>query len=138
MSNLMHTIKQHDIDLVFAQEPYVIENKVTGVSRNYRTFINGNHRIRTAILVTNEHINAIQVNQISDEDDVVTKLIHGSLRVYAARMYLDIKRDINIDFTRVDNISSLASGNGLIIGMDSNTRSKAWHDIIKKRARKIS
>ena len=108
MSNLMYTIKQQNIDLVLAQEPYVLDNKVAGVSRNYKTFTHGNHRIRAAILVTNERIDTMQVNQISNEDAVVIQLIHGNLRVHAASMYFDIERDINIDLKKVDDILSHA------------------------------
>ena len=137
MSNLMHTIIQQDIDLVFAQEPYLIDNKVAGVSRNYRIFTNGDHRIRAAIIVTNQHIDAMQINQISNEDAVVLEIIHDNLKAYAGSMYFDIERDINVDLMKLDNFLTYARGKGIIIGMDSNSRSKVWHDVITNARGKL-
>jgi hypothetical protein len=46
--------KETDIDIAFIQEPYVYQNQVTGISRNYKVFTCGNGRKRAAVVVVNE------------------------------------------------------------------------------------
>ena len=43
-------------------------------------------------------------------------------------MYLDINAEINIKMAKVDEVLLLRKGSRTLITMDSNPRSKAWHD----------
>jgi hypothetical protein len=43
-------------------------------------------------------------------------------------MYFDIKRQIAIDLAKIDNILQHANGKGIILTIDSNSRSTSWHD----------
>lgn len=126
--NLMEFVVQHNIDVIFLQEPYCLNNKIVGIGRKYRVFSTGNMRKRAAVVVANKFIDAIMLHQLSDEDMVVLEITIGSQKFYAASMYMDIRRDINMDFNKLDNILKFHSGTGVLIAVDSNARSSMWHD----------
>jgi len=43
-------------------------------------------------------------------------------------MYFDIKEETERDMDKLDKILELTKGTGLILAIDSNARSAAWHD----------
>ena len=43
-------------------------------------------------------------------------------------MYLDITEKIDKDIKLIDGIVQLANTSGVLITMDSNSRSRTWHD----------
>ena len=47
------------------------------------------------MLIANNQIDAILINQISNEDAAMVELTHDTIRFYAVSMYLDIEKDIN-------------------------------------------
>lgn len=136
-NNLMQIIKEYSLDVIFVQEPYTINDKMAGISSNYRIFSYGQPNIRAAIIITNKSVDAIMINQISDSDMVVIELIQDKFSTYAVSMYMDITTDINIDFRKIDNILSFTKGKCLLICMDSNARSKTWYDVITNNRGKL-
>ena len=135
----MKIIEEQGIDIVLIQEPYVLNNQPARISRQFKIFTHGENRKRAAVLIANNQIDAILINQISNEDAAVVELTLGTLRFYAVSMYLDIERDINVDLAKMDNILSFTRGDGLLIAMDSNARSTMWHDTVRtQRKRKNS
>ena len=76
--------------MAFIQEPYTIHNKVVGITKRYRTFTSSVGRSQTATVVTNNQIDTLLIQQVTDKDMVVVELILGNLKFYAANMYLDI------------------------------------------------
>ena len=50
------------------------------------------------------------------------------MRIIVVSMYLDIKEEINNKIAKVEEIIKFGAGMGIIIAMDSNARSQAWHD----------
>ena len=126
--NLMNLIQQDHTDIVFIQEPYLLQNKTAGITRTHRTYISTEDRSRAAIIITNENIDAVLINQLCGTDNVVLELKYKSVRIFAARMYLDINEQIDTKTAKVDKIIQLSKGSGILIAMDSNARSKVWHD----------
>jgi len=47
---------------------------------------------------------------------------------FSVSTYFDTRRDIEEDIRQLEKVMDYTKGNGLIIAMDSNTRSKMWHD----------
>jgi hypothetical protein len=45
-------------------------------------------------------------------------------------MYFDITQQIGIDLLKIDAIIQHAKGAGVLIAMDSNSRSTSWHDTL--------
>jgi molybdopterin converting factor small subunit len=92
--NLRKIIEEDSTDILCIQEPYTIQNKIAGLSKNHKNFATGEGRNRAAIVVTNNQIDALLIKQISDEDVVVLELILGNVKIILASMYFDINREI--------------------------------------------
>jgi ribonuclease HI len=126
--NLMKLIQQDLTDIVLVQEPYIIQNKLAGITRTHRTYITNEERSRATIVIANEEIDAIIIKQLCDRDTIVAEVRYKSIRFLAASMYFDITEDINCSIAKIEEILKLSTGTGIIIGIDSNSRSQAWHD----------
>ena len=72
--NLMKLIQQDLTDIAFVQEPYIIQNKIAGIT----------------IIIANEDIDAIIIKQLCDRDTIVAEVRYKSMRFLAASMYFDI------------------------------------------------
>ena len=127
--NLNEVISRLGTDVIFIQEPYLLRNKLNRISRKYRQFTGGVGHKRAAIVITNRGIDAILIKQLSEDDIVVVEITQGNLKFIAARLYLDIKSDLNNDILKIERILQFAKGKGLILALDSNSRSKVWHDV---------
>ena len=125
------------VDITFIQEPYVYQNQVAGISRKHWLLACGNGRKRAAIVVINKQIDALLISQLSEEDIVVVEIIQGNLKFIAASIYLDIENEITMDLYKIENILQFAKGRGLIVAMDSNARSKTWHDVLTNKRGRI-
>jgi len=88
-------------------------------------------------VVVNKKIDAILIEQLSDKDTAVIEITHGNLKFIATSMYLDIKSEITEDLHNIENTQRLAKGRGLLVAMDSNARSKTWHDVTSNRGDRI-
>jgi hypothetical protein len=65
--NFNQLTKETDIDMAFIQEPYISQNQVTEISRNYKVFTCGSGRKRAAVVVVNKMIDALLIVQLSEE-----------------------------------------------------------------------
>ena len=90
----------------------------------------GNSRKRAAIVVANKQVDALLISQLSEEDIVVVEIIQSNLKFIAASIYLDIGSEITMDLCKIENILQFAKRRGLLVAMDSNARSKTWHDVL--------
>jgi len=91
--NFNHLMTEDDMDIAFIQEPYVYQNQVTGILRKHRIFTSGQGRKRAAIVVANKLIEAILINQLSEEDTVVVEINKGNTKFIAVSIYLDIGKE---------------------------------------------
>ena len=64
-------MREDQIDLAFVQEPYILHNA---------TYVSGNVRIRSALLVNNKEIDVVLITQLSDGDCIVGEISHRNLR----------------------------------------------------------
>jgi hypothetical protein len=130
-------MKEANKDIAFTQEQYNYQNQVIGIPRSYKIFTSGKARKRAAVVVVNKQIDAILIDQLSDEDTAVIEITYGNLRFIAASIYLDIKNEMASDLHKIENIQRLAKGLGLLVAMDSNARSTSWYDAITNRRSRI-
>ena len=86
--NLQNFVHQCGIDIIFAQEPYVINNKVAGMSHHYKIITQGNGKIRAAIIITNRNHDALLIRKLSDEDKELVEFTDRNL--FALSAYFDI------------------------------------------------
>jgi hypothetical protein len=57
----MQLIEKEGRDRAFIQEPYTVHNRVSGISKKYRTFTLSAGRCQTATVVTNNKIDALLI-----------------------------------------------------------------------------
>ena len=126
--NLMNLIQQEPTDIVFVQEPYIIQNKTAGITRSHRIYITSEAKSRVAIIIANDNIDAVLIKQLCDRDTIVIEVIYKSLRILAVSMYMDITEEINSKIGKVDEILKFGTGYGILLAIDSNSRSQAWYD----------
>jgi len=74
-------MKEANIDIAFIQEPYNYHNQVTGIPRKYKIFTSGKVRKSAAVMVVNKKIDAILIDQLSDEETAVIEITYGNLRL---------------------------------------------------------
>jgi len=73
-------------------------------------------------------MDAVLITQLSNPDSVLPELRYNNTRFFSASMYFDITKKIQRELDKIDEILEFTKGNGLIIAVDSNSRSMAWHD----------
>jgi len=115
-------------DIILIQEPYEYHNKITGIDRKYRIYKAGTSKHKAAIIIINNNIDTTLITKLSDEDNVVVEITHEKWKFFAASMYFDLKEQIEINFNKMDELMQCAKGRRILIAMDSNSRSKTWHD----------
>jgi len=118
----------HTSDILCIQEPYTIQNKVVGIPNKFRTYTLAGTRSRTAIVVTNKHIDVLLLKQHSDTDAIVTEITVYGVKLIMASMYFDIGRPIEEDLSKIEAVLQHANGVGVLLAIDSNARSASWHD----------
>jgi hypothetical protein len=59
---------------------------------------------------------------------VVLEVIIDNVKIILASMYLDISQQREIDLLKIEAIIQNAKGAGVLIAVDSNSRSTSWHD----------
>ena len=127
-NNLMKIIDEEKTDVLCLQEPYVIHNKFAGMPRRLKIYASGEGRHRAAIVVTNNQIDFLLLRQLSDEDTVVLEAVSDKGKIIIASMYFDINRQIEYDLNKIEAIIQHAKGAGVLLSIDSNSRSTSWHD----------
>ena len=134
----MKVIDTDETDIVLVQEPYVYQNKITGIDKSYRIFSAGQGRPRAAIIIPNNKMDAMLIKRVSNEDTVLLEIKYRNQTIFAASMYFNIEEQIDNNFQKMDEILRIASGGKILIAVDSNARSKTWHDIkTNTRGRKM-
>jgi hypothetical protein len=125
------------LDIAFLQELHIFQNQVTGISRKHKIFACGNRRKRAAIVVASKHIDVLLISQLSEEDIVVVEIIQVNLKFIPASIYLGTENEITMDLYKIENVLQFANGRGLVVAIDSNARSKMWHDLLTNKRGKI-
>jgi len=126
-NNLLKIIDEDGIDVLCIQEPYVIITKLL-VSQENKIYASGEGRHRAAIVVTNNQIDSLLLRQLSDEDTVVLEVVSDKAKTIIASMYFDINRQIEGDLNKIEAVIHHAKGAGVLLAIDSNSRSTSWHD----------
>jgi len=60
----------------------------------------------------------------------VVEITLGNLKFCTVNIYLDISEKLDKTIELINDILQLANTRGLLITMDSNSRSRTWHDIL--------
>jgi len=124
----MELVQKEHTDIVLVQEPYTIQNKLAGITRTHRTYITNEERSRAAIIIANAEIDALIIKQLCDRDTIVAEVKYKSMRFLAASMYFDITENMDSKTAKIEEIIKIGTGIGILIAVDSNSRSRAWYD----------
>lgn len=125
-ANLMQLMSTDKIGMALIQEPHHYQNKLTGITKGYRTFAYGEGKCRAAIIVQDNTIDALLITQQSDKDAVLLEINKGKSSFYAASIYFDIEEPIANNIKTVDRILKFTKGKRLLLAMDSNSRSTTY------------
>ena len=118
-------MSENQIDLAFVQEPYTIRNNLAGIPKSLRTYVSGNGRKRSPLLVNNKEIDVVLITQFSDKDCIVAEISYRNTKFCGISSYFDITEDIEINIRKTEQILNYSKGQGLLIAADSNTRGKS-------------
>jgi len=110
---------------------------LAGLPRFHKVCTFGDERKRTAIFINNDQLDATLITQLSNEDCVAVEVRSEAVKFYSVSMYFDIRRDIEKDIRQLEKVINYTKGKGLIIAVDSKSRSKMWHDTITNQRGKI-
>jgi hypothetical protein len=125
--NIMKLTEQDNSDIIFIQELYLYQNRMAGIKNSNRNYIFRADKSRAAITVTNNKIDAVLIKQLSNPDSVLIGLKYNT-RFFAASMYFDITKELEKELDKLHEIIEFTKGIGLLIAVNSNARSTAWHD----------
>ena len=129
-TNLVQMMRENQIDIAFVQEPYIIHSDLAGIPKSLRTYVSGNGRIRSALLINNKEIYVVLTAQLSDRDCVVAEISHRNTKFYGISLYFDITQNTEINIRETEQILKYLKGQGLLMALDSNARGKTRHDTI--------
>jgi len=79
---------------------------MAGLPKSLRTYVSGNGRKRSALLVNNKEIGVVIITQLSDEDCIVAGISYGNTKFYGISLYFDITEDIEINIRKIEHILS--------------------------------
>jgi endonuclease/exonuclease/phosphatase (EEP) superfamily protein YafD len=69
--NILKLIEQGKSDIVLIQEPYLYQNSIAGIIKSQRYCISHEDKCRTAIIITNNKMDAVLIKQLSKPDSVL-------------------------------------------------------------------
>jgi len=133
--NILKIIQEDGTDILCIQEPYALGNTIVGLPQ-YCNIFASEGRKRAAIFINNRQIYTLLINQLSDEYVVVLETKVGNTRIIIASSYY-INLPLDTDMQKIEATIAHAKGAGVIIAMDSNSKSTSWHDIKTNRRAKI-
>ena len=124
----MQIISSENTDIAFIQEPYVYQNRIKGITGNYRIYGYGEDRSRAAI-IPNDTIDTLMITQCSDDDIVLLEIKVGQATFCTASAYMDFNDAIVNYFKKIERILEFTKGAKIILAIDSNSRSTTWYDV---------
>jgi hypothetical protein len=126
-AHLNRVITERKIDIVLVQEPYHIGNKVCGFPINYKVFQHENELIpKAAVIIINPTLNAIKIlNHTINYMVTINLQLEG--KIYSiVSMYCSPLNDMTQEITFLSNALHFLKPQYLIIGVDSNAKSRVW------------
>jgi len=130
-------MRDNQTDLAFVQEPYIIHNEMAKIPKSLRTYVSGNARKRSALLVNNKETDVVLITLFSDEDCIVAEISYRNTKFYGIISFSDITEDNEINVMKTEQILNYSKGQGLLIPADSNARSKTCYDKITNQRGKV-
>jgi len=126
-ANLIRTIEDLNIDIILAQEPYVIKRKVCGIPLNLKTiFCDLGEKPKTAIIIANKSLQVINVCTYTCDNATFAYIQFLNNSITFCSAYCPPLKDIKIELNLISNVIIKLKPNNLIISMDTNAHSRNW------------
>jgi hypothetical protein len=106
--------------------PYV--TKLLVYQKKCKIIVSGEGRHLAAIVVTNKQTGTLLIKQLLDKDTVVLEVVNNEVKIILVSMCFDLNQHIENDLNKIEAIIHHAKGAGVLLTMDSNSRSTLWHD----------
>jgi hypothetical protein len=129
---LCQYIEDQELDLVLAQEPYVINNKVMGFPMRYTLIYDQNcdpnKVIKTVIILVNKNINCLKIQTFNTNilNTITLDLIQFKITIFNA--YCSPVQDIELELKHIQSAIETLDLRSYLITMDSNSHSEVWYD----------
>lgn len=126
-AQLLKFIEEKKIDVVLAQEPYYIINKVCGFPNSHTVLqTDKNSTPKAAIIITNKNIRYTELITYSS-DITVAANIHTVHKTYLLiSLYCSPFNNLQIELDLLSNCLNTLKSENLIISTDSNANSRVW------------
>ncbi len=114
-------------DIVFIQEPHVIESKVCGFPTNYKVLFNNKVlRPKTAIIIVNQRMQYLFIRTFSNTFATFVNLQLKTQLITIVSLYCSPLEDLSQELNYVTNTINTLKSKNIIIGMDSNSKNRIW------------
>lgn len=127
-ADLLQEAEENKYDLALIQEPYVWDERVLGLGSRNRTIWAGKHPW-ACIVVFNQEVDVMLIHHLSDENCTCVQITGPSGHIYAVSMYCKHDANIQRDCGKIQNIINSLGHLDVILGLDSNARSRAWGEV---------
>lgn len=121
-------------DIILLQEPYSYKNKIPGLGLQTRILsdnkkfskISTAERIKTAIVILDNNIDALKIEQLSNTHCVCAEIRTNNDSWYLVSAYLQYCEDIEPYLKHLDEVISTLKGQKIVISIDANAKSPTW------------
>ena len=101
---------------------------MVGLPKLSRNFTSPVDKCRSAIIITNNKIDAVLIKQLSNPYSLLIELKHNIIKFFTACMCFDITKELVRELDKKEGILYFTKENRVLIAVDSNSRSTTWHD----------
>lgn len=124
---LEHYIKEHNVDIVLLQEPFVKKFHMTNVPRGYEYFPKNTCYHPQAAIICRQDLLSVELSYASFETSVTIQTLIQNEYFYFTSIYCKFgDKDPHLHITRTFNQLSKQQLKHTLCGMDSNAHNPLW------------
>jgi ribonuclease HI len=125
--HLTKFVEEKKIDVLLIQEPYYIDNKVSGFPMSFTVLQTYNNCIpKAAIVITNKNIRYIEFITYSSDIMVAANIYVEDKTYLLISLYCSPFNNLQIELDFLSNCLNTLKPENLIISTDSNAKSRVW------------
>jgi hypothetical protein len=121
-------INENKIDIVLVQEPYILNNRVTGFPLSYQIIQSETDSMpRAAIIIANKNVFVVKLVKNCNRDSVWISIRMNGRDLTLSSIYMSPNANIENDLNNLEDNLQQLKPNFYIIGCDSNAHSILWN-----------
>lgn len=126
-NDYMEYMIRKEIDITFIQEPYVFQNRITNLNKEWNAIYNTQDKQILSIIIGRNNISMISLQQYCTTNIVVAIIKIGNREIMLISIYAPPKKDIKDSIRIIEDIIGDDKGKEIIIAGDFNSKSMLWH-----------